>query len=93
MSELADMANKLTGTLEALLLKKDGSQLGRVPVSELVDKLKTQKGVDIVLFDGIITGRLVDTAVNNGIDTLVGERVADGIKIPRNLKVKIFKDL
>ena len=93
LSELSDIANELTGTLEALLLKKDGSRLGRVPVSELVDKLKTQKGVDIVLFDGIITGRLVDTAVSNGINTLVGERIADGIKIPRSLKVKVFKDL
>jgi DNA primase len=93
LSELADIANELTGTLEALLLKKDGSRLGRVPVSELVDKLKTQKGVDIVLFDGIVTGRLVDTAVSNGINTLVGERVADGIKIPRGLEVRVFKDL
>lgn len=93
MTELTSLAKELKGTLEALLLKKDGSRLGRVPVSELVDKLKEQKDIDIVLFDGIITGRLVDTAVSNGIKTLVGERIAEGIRTPAGIKVMVFKDL
>jgi hypothetical protein len=62
-------------------------------VSELVDKLKEQSDVDIVLFDGIITGRLVDTAVERGVKTLVGERLADGVRVPSGLKVQVFKDL
>jgi DNA primase len=93
MGELAKMAKDLTGTLEAALLKKDGKQLGQVPVSELVEKLKEQSDVDIVLFDGIITGRLVDTAVERGVKTLVGERLADGVRVPSGLKVQVFKDL
>ena len=93
MGELAKLAKDLTGTLEAALLKKDGKQLGQVPVSELVDKLKEQSDVDIVLFDGIITGRLVDTAVERGVKTLVGERLADGVRVPSGLKVQVFKDL
>ena len=93
MGELAELAKDLTGTLEAVLIKKDGKRLGRVPVSELVEKLKEQKGVGIVLFDGIITGRLVDTAVAQGITTLVGDRLAEGVKVPSSLKVKVFKNL
>jgi DNA primase len=86
-------AKELRGTLEAVLLKADGGQLDRLPVSELVDRLKEGKGASIVVFDGIITGRLLDTAVEQGIKTLVGERVAEGVRIPRDVKVRLFKNL
>ncbi|MCW4035771.1 MAG: DNA primase DnaG [Candidatus Bathyarchaeota archaeon] len=90
---LADIAKELSGTLEAVLLKGDGSRLGRVPVSELVEKLKGQDGVGIVVFDGIITGRLVDTAAGRGIRTLVGERLAEGVRVPDGLSIRVFRDL
>ncbi len=93
LSSLAEIAGKLRGTLEGVLVKKDGSQIKQVPVSELVEKLKAEKDVEIVVFDGIVTGRLVDTAIERGIKTLVGERVADGVKVPKGLQIKVFKDL
>ena len=92
-SELSNIANGLRGTLEAVMLKEDGSQAGRIPVSDLVDKLKTSEGVSVVLFDGIVTGRLIDTANEKKVKTLVGERVAEGVRIPRGLAVKSFKEL
>ena len=93
MNELAIVANGLRGTLEAVLLKSDGSQAGRMPVSELVDKLKDAEGVSVVVFDGIVTGRLIDTAKDKNVNTIVGERVAEGVRIPRGLDVKSFRDL
>ena len=93
LAGLTDIAKELTGTLEAVLLKGDGSRLGRVPVSELVEKLKGQDGVGIVVFDGIITGRLVDTAAGRGIRTLVGERLAEGVRVPDGLSIRVFRDL
>jgi DNA primase len=92
-AKLTAISKELRGTLEAVLLKEDSGQLDRIPVSELVDRLKKGKGVSSVVFDGIVTGRLLDTAVEQGIKTLVGERVAEGVRIPRNLKVQLFKDL
>jgi len=89
--KISDLAGKLKGTLEAVLLKKDGSQVGRVPVSELVNKLKESEDVELVVFDGIVTGRLVDTAKDKGVSSLVGERIAEGVKIPSGLDVKSFK--
>jgi DNA primase len=89
----ADLAKDLRGTLEAILLKRDGSQADRVPVSELVNKLKESKGIDLVVFDGIITGRLVDTARNKKIKSIVGERIAEGIRIPPDLNVKTFNQI
>ncbi|HUS77446.1 MAG TPA: DNA primase DnaG [Patescibacteria group bacterium] len=93
LSSLAEIARGLRGTLEGVLVKKDGSQIKQVPVSELVEKLKAEKDVEVVVFDGIVTGRLVDTATERGIKTLVGERVADGVKVPKGLQIKVFKDL
>ena len=93
LAELSAMAKELRGTLEAVLLKDDSEQLARIPVSELVDSLKEGKSASIVVFDGIVTGRLLDTAVERGVKTLVGERVAEGVRIPRGLKVRLFKNL
>ena len=87
------VAKELEGTLEAVLMKNDGSKIGRVPVMDLVEKLKDQKEVGIVIFDGIVTGRLVNTALEQGITTLIGERLGEGIRIPKKLKVRVFKDL
>lgn len=93
LGELSKLAGDLRGTLEAVLLQKDGNQLGRMPVSELVERLKVEKNVDTVIFDGIITGRLVDTAVKRNVKTLVGERLAESVKVPDGLNVKVFKDI
>ena len=92
-SELVPVVNSLKGTLEAVLLKGDGSQAARIPVSELVDRLKEAQGVSTVVFDGIVTGRLIDTAKERNISTIVGERVAEGVRIPRGLEVRSFRDL
>lgn len=92
-SELNDISKELKGTLEAVLLKKDGSQAGRLPVSELVEKLKASKDVNMVIFDGIVTGRLIDAAKEKKIKTVIGERIAEGIRIPKGLEVKSFRDL
>ncbi|MBN2334027.1 DNA primase [Candidatus Bathyarchaeota archaeon] len=91
-SELAQIASELRGTLEAVMLKGDGSQAGRIPVSELVDKLKDSDGVNVVVFDGIVTGRLIDTAKDKNVNTIIGERVAEGVRIPRGLEVRSFRD-
>jgi len=91
--KIAGLARELRGTLEAVLLRKDGSQVDRVPVSELVDKLKGSKGVDLVVFDGIVTGRLVDTAKEKGVRSLVAERIAEGVKAPSNIEVRSFREL
>jgi len=91
--EIVNLTNDLRGTLEAVLIKTDGKQDGRIPVSELVEKLKDANDVKLVVFDGIVTGRLIDTAREKNIDTIIGERVAEGVRIPRGVEVRSFKNL
>jgi DNA primase len=90
---LVDVAKGLKGTLEAVLVKKDGGKIAEVPVMELVERLRNEADVETVVFDGIVTGRLVDVAMERGIATLVGERLAEGVRVPRGLRVRVFKDL
>jgi len=91
--EFSELAKELQGTLEGILMTKKGRRKDRVPVSELVEEVKNSKDVDILVFDGIITGRLLDAAKEAGLHTIVGTRVAEGVRIPRDIEVKSFEDL
>ncbi len=91
--EVVELTKELRGTLEAVLLKADGKQGGRIPVSELVEKLKESSDVKTVIFDGIVTGRLIDTAREKNIAIIIGERVAEGVRIPRGVEVRSFDNL
>ncbi len=93
---LADIASKvypdLNETLEAVALDDRSKQIFRVPISELVNKLSTQSGVQYLLLDGIITQRLLEGARKAGIACIMGHRIArlsnsDGIEL------KTFGDL
>ena len=92
-SELVTLTNDLKGTLEAVLINKSGKQGGRIPVSALVAKLKESSDVKIVMFDGIVTGRLIDTAREKNVSTIIGERIAEGVRIPRGIEVRSFANL
>ena len=92
-SPLLPYVEELKGTLEAILLNEGSEQVGRMPVHELVNTLKESESVTTVVFDGIVTGRLIDTAREKSISTIVGERVAEGVRIPRGIKVRSFRDL
>ena len=59
---IVEAATVLSGTLEAVLLDKELKQVERLPVRELAEKLQHINDIDTVVFDGIITQRIVDIA-------------------------------
>jgi DNA primase len=83
----------LTGTLEAVVLNKDLKQVGRMPVRELATKLRQLKEIDTVVFDGVITQRLVDIAADRKIKYLIAARVSKAMKQPLNLKLMTFEEI
>ena len=93
LEQISPQVLQLRGTLEALLMDKNGKQISRVPVSQLVETLKSAEAVDLVVFDGIVTGRLIDLAKEKGIAYIVGERIADSARVPGEVTVKTFSDL
>ena len=91
--EYTGLTEELKGTLEAVLMGTDGAEKARFPVSELVERLKSSEDIRAVIFDGIVTGRLIDAAVAKGVKAVVGDRIAEGVRIPQGLEVRAFKDL
>ncbi|WP_455281681.1 DNA primase DnaG [[Eubacterium] cellulosolvens] len=85
--------NALRETLEAIIFDEKGAEINRIPVSELAEKLKGSKGANAVVFDGIITQRLLDIAEENKISIVVGDRISNIAKKPVDLKILTFSDI
>jgi len=75
------------------LLNKEMKPIERLPVSELAEKLSEIKDVDTVVFDGVITQRLIDAANAKNIKYLVAARVSDKIKQPYGMHLLTFTDV
>ncbi|MBS7657135.1 MAG: DNA primase DnaG [Candidatus Bathyarchaeia archaeon] len=91
--EIIEAANELKGTLEAILLDDKMNKIGRIPVSELAEKLREVEGVNTVVFDGVTTQRLIDIASEKNIKYLVAARVSDVIKQPLNVNLLTFNEV
>ncbi|MEM2320007.1 MAG: DNA primase DnaG [Candidatus Bathyarchaeia archaeon] len=91
--EIAQIAKELTGTLEAVLLNEKLEPIERLPVSQLAERLQQISGVDVVVFDGIITQRIVDIASEKNIKHLVASRISDSLKPPLNVQLTTFSEI
>ena len=91
--QIVEIAQELNGTLESVLLDKDMKQGERMPVRELAEKLQQQKDIDTVIFDGVITQRLVDIAAERNISYLIAARVSKAMKQPLKLKLMTFEEI
>ena len=90
---IVDAAKELGGTLEGVLLDKEMKQVARLPVRELAEKLQQIKDVDTVVFDGVITQRLVDIASDRNINYLVAARISAAMKQPLKVKLMTFDEI
>jgi DNA primase len=91
--QIVETAKELSGTLEAVLLNKEMKKVDRLPVGELAKKLQQMKDVDTVVFDGVITQRLVDIAAERNVNYLVAARVSKAMKQPLRVKLITFEEI
>ncbi len=62
-----------------------------VPVRELADELSNENAtLSAIIFDGIVTQRLVDLALEHKLKYLIGARLGEVTRLPINLKVIEF---
>ncbi len=73
---LVGALNELKNTLRGRIYSPDGSVLSEVPIRELVQAVQDARDVSAVVFDGIITQRLVDLAHSQGIKEIYGVRAS-----------------
>lgn len=90
---VVDTARDLRGTLEAVVFDEAGKELSKMPISELAEKIPSIENAHLVLFDGVVTQRLLDIAANKNIRYVIGDRVSDGAKRPTNVNVMTLTDL
>ncbi|MGA2524489.1 MAG: DNA primase DnaG [Candidatus Bathyarchaeia archaeon] len=90
--QVAQAAKSLQGTLEAVLLSDKLEQVERLPVSQLAEKLQQVTGVDTVVFDGIITQRIVDIAGEKNIRRIVASRISEAVKPALNVELVTFQE-
>ncbi len=93
MDHVKKVVGELKNSLEAVIFDNNMEVITRIPVSNLAEELKNMEGVKAVVFDGIVTQRIVDIASEKGVSLLVGCRVSDITKKPKNLKIMSFEDL
>ncbi|MEF8873621.1 MAG: DNA primase DnaG [Candidatus Thermoplasmatota archaeon] len=84
----------LNKSKKAKLLNGNNSVIGKVSTSDLADALM-EKGDDVekVIFNGIVTQRLVDIGVEKNIEKLIGRRVGNIPKLPASLDVMSWDEL
>lgn len=87
LEKYKEMLDTLAGTLKARLLDKDGEITAEVPVRDLVDTLKSHKKTATVVFDGVITQRILDLAASQGTSTIVGTKLGPVTKQPTSVEV------
>jgi len=91
--QIKEARKELEGTLEAVLFGEKMEQIERLPVSALAEKLQKTDGVDTIVFDGVITQRLVDIASEKGIKFLVAARVSDQVKPSLKVHLLTFAEM
>ena len=91
--EIVETMKSLEGTLESVLLNEKSEQMERLPVSQLAERLQQAEGVDTIVFDGIITQRIVDVASEKNIKRIIASRVSDAVKPSLTVQLMTFAEV
>jgi len=80
-------------SFRAILFSSDQKVLVECGVADLAKTLESQDSVDAVIFDGVVTQRLVDVANSKKVKLLIGAAKADIEKKPATMRVATFDDV
>jgi len=88
-----DMIVDMSGTHNAKLIT-DGEVMIETSVKELVDVLKTTEDkIDAVVFDGVISQRILDIVAEKEIPIIIGAKVGNVTKQPNGIEIWTKEDL
>jgi DNA primase len=86
-------AQELKGTLEAAVFDETGKEVAHLPVSELANQLPTIEAPYTLVFDGVITQRILDLADQKKIKYVLGDRLSEIAKKPSDIMVLTMSEL
>ncbi|MEM2839373.1 MAG: DNA primase DnaG [Thermoplasmata archaeon] len=92
--KLLNMLLELGASSKARLLAEDLNLIEEVPVKELANKLKdSQNKISAIVFDGVVTQRILDLAADKKISKVVGAKLGNITKQPTDIEVWTRDDL
>jgi len=86
-------AQELKGTLEAAVFDEGGKEIAHLPVSDLANQLPTIEAPVTLVFDGVITQRILDLAEQKRIKYVLGDRLSEVAKKPSDIMVVTMSEL
>jgi DNA primase len=86
-------AQELKGTLEAAVFDESTREIAHIPVSELATQLPGIEGAHTLVFDGVITQRILDVADQRKIKYVVGDRLSEIAKRPPDVRITTMAEL
>jgi len=89
-----DMLLDMSSTHNAKLLADDNSLIKEIAVKNLVNSLKEgTDNISVIIFDGVISQRILDVSIEKGIKTIVGTRKGNITKMPADVTIFTKEDL
>jgi len=89
---IVEEVKNLVGTSEAIILSESWNIVKRVPVRDLFDTLQQVDRAYAVVFDGIVTQRIVDVALSKGVKLIVASRIGNIAKFSADITLVTIND-
>ncbi len=91
---LKNSYSEIVGSSKARIIGEKDNIIAEIPVKDLAETLKGQgKGVKSIVFDGIVTQRLVDIAHEHGIKSIIATKIGSISKQPAEISIMTKTDL
>ncbi len=89
-----ELLDGVENTSKSLFVGPDDAVVGEAPVKEMIEAISNLASpAKAVIFDGIVSQRLIDVAQEKGIGTVVATRLGPIGKIPEQVKIFTRADL
>jgi DNA primase len=76
---------ELKNTLRGRLYGENGEVIAEVPIRELIQSVESTRGISAIVFDGIITQRLIELASKNGVKGIYAVRASQITRKPSEI--------
>lgn len=92
LDEFKEWIEKVKKDSTAILLDENKNVIAEIPVRDLLTSLNDKENVHTIIFNGIITQRLIDIVSEKGIKYLIGARKSNVVRRPIDLKIITFAE-
>ncbi len=94
LSEFSNFIEKVKREQKAILLDVNKRVIAEIPVRDLMSTnvINEKEGINAIVFNGIITQRLIDIVSERGVKHLIGARKSNVVRRPIDLKIATFAE-